>query len=172
MPMCRECKDVFGVGQLNANGLCPTCSSPEVIQERKKKFAKEQLELERKLNLEALNKAGLERKLDNFFITTENVIDIPIEERIEVIFSEYVYGLNIVKDFFASIRDIVGGRVASIEKPLHDTNIKIIEEMKMKAITLGGDAVIGLSLSYQTGGGFISVIGIGTVVKLKKINSQ
>ncbi len=39
--------------------------------------------------------------------------------------------------------------------------------MKMKAIALGGDAVIGLKIDYQTGGGFISVLAVGTVVKFK-----
>ena len=169
MPMCVECKNVVGVGELDATGLCGQCGGSAEALEAKSGIAIIDEKLIRiKADFESKNFAEKQLMLKQVMITTENIIDIPIEERIDVVFSEYVYGLNIIKDIFASIRDFVGGRVASIEKPLHDTNKKIIEEMKMKAISLGGNAVIGLDINYQTGGGFISVIAVGTVVKLKK----
>ena len=170
MPMCLECKTVVGVGELNEVGICQKCSSIEATEAKvniakiDERFNRVKAELASKSNAEKL------LMLKKIMITTENIVDIPIEERIEIVFAEYVYGLNVLKDFFAGIRDVVGGRVASVEKPIHDTNQKIIEEMKMKAIALGGDAVIGLKIDYQTGGGFISVLAVGTVVKFKKID--
>ena len=169
MPMCKKCKDVFWVGELNTEGLCFKCTlSPE--EEAKLKEAEEK-GYEEALKIKIAKKEDEKIRLQNFFITTETVIDQLIEKRIEVIFAEYVYGLNVIKDFFASIRDFVGGRVASIEEPIRDTNQKILVEMKMKAIALGGDAVVGFKIDYQTGGGFISVLAVGTVVKLKDNNN-
>ena len=166
MPMCKKCKDVFGVGELNTEGVCFRCTlSPE--EERKLKEAEEKGH-EEALKIKIAKKEVEEIRLQNFFITTETVIDRPIEKRIEVIFAEYVYGLNVIKDFFTSIRDFVGGRVGSIEEPIRETNKMIIEEMKLKAIALGGSAVVGLKIDYQTGGGFISVLAVGTVVKIKE----
>jgi len=165
--MCLICKEVVGVGELNNDKICQKCSSPEAKKRRREMALREEEIIAQKNKLEELNRQELEYRLSNFFITTETAIDIPIEKRIEVIFSEHVYGLNVIKDFFSGIRDIVGGRVASIEQPIRDTNKKIIEEMKMKAIELGGDAIVGLKIDYQTGGGFIALIATGTVVKLK-----
>lgn len=167
MPMCIECKNVVGVGQLNEAGLCDKCSSVEATEARVNVAKIDEKFTRVKAELNSKSEAEKSLMLKQVMITTENVIDIPIEKRIEVIFSEYVYGLNVIKDFFSGIRDFVGGRIGSIEKPIRDTNNKIIEEMKMKAIALGGDAVVGLKIDYHTGGGFISVIAVGTVVKLK-----
>ena len=153
MAHCKECGEFFQERDL-VDGYCIHCVPANVLQaakeERRKETAKENL------------------AIDSIMITTETYIDIPIEKRIEVIFSEYVYGLNFVKDFFTAIRDIVGGRVNSIEQPIHDTNQKIIKEMKEKAYKLGGDAVIGLKIDYSTYTSMISIVAVGTVVKLKK----
>lgn len=157
MAHCKKCKEYFRETDL-IEGYCSFCA-PKMhkvkLQADKEERAKENI----KKNL----------ALDSMIITTETCIDIPIEERIEVVFSEYVYGLNFVKDFFTSIRDIVGGRVKSIEQPIQDTNKKIIIEMKEKAYNLGGDAVIGLKIDYSTYSTMISIVAVGTVVKLKKL---
>lgn len=165
MPKCKGCGQVFGVFDLNDEGYCKICKTKESVQARENQKVIDHAMEERRRNLYEQN--GQSSALDNIMITTETSIDIPIEERIEVIFSEYVFGLNIVKDFFASIRDVVGGRVKSIEQPIQDTNQKIIKEMKEKAYILGGDAVIGLKIDYSTYTGIISIVAVGTVVKLK-----
>lgn len=168
MPMCLECKTVVGVGELDDNGLCQKCLSPDAKRARRSKAIEDDRLAKVEEEIKALSESELAYRLEKFFITTETVIDQPVEKRIEVIFSEYVYGLNVIKDFFIGIRDFVGGRVGSIEKPIRDTNQKIIKEMKMKAIALGGNAVVGLKIDYSVGGGLVSVIAVGTVVKLKK----
>ena len=166
MPMCIECKTVVGVGELNAEKICKKCASPENAEARANLAKMNDDFAKGKSDVYSKSDAELALLLRHTMITTETVIDIPIEKRIKVIFSEYVYGLNVIKDFFAGIRNFVGGRVGSIEEPMRDTNQKIIKEMKMKAIELGGNAVIGLKLDYHVGGGFASVFAVGTVVKL------
>lgn len=173
MPKCKGCGQVFGVFDLNAEGYCNICKTEESKQEREKQQQEDEyqgiFDQEKEERRKKLDRQNSQSSIsDSIMITTETSIDIPIEERIEVIFVEYVYGLHIVKDFFSSIRDIVGGRVESIEKPIQDTNQKIIKEMKEKAYILGGDAVIGLKIDYSTYTGIISIVAVGTVVKLKK----
>jgi uncharacterized protein YbjQ (UPF0145 family) len=154
---CKKCKEFIHEKDL-VEGYCFRCVPADMVQkfdEKEKQLKQENIE--KNLNINSI------------LITTETSIDIPIEERIEVVFSEYVYGLNIIKDFFTGIRDVVGGRVKSIEQPIQDTNQKIIQEMKEKAYNLGGDAVIGLKFDYSIYTGMVSIIAVGTVVKLKKI---
>jgi len=68
---------------------------------------------------------------------------------------EAILGANIFKDFFAGIRDIVGGRSAAYENELRKAKDIAIEEMKEQAKTLGANAVVGVDLDYET-------IGIGS----------
>ena len=157
MMKCKKCERFFNEADL-VEGYCSSCAPDMLYTFNENTEPEERENIKKRL------------KINSIMITTETFIDIPIEERIEVIFSEYVYGLNIVKDFFSSIRDVVGGRVQSIEQPIRNTNQRIIKEMKEKAYNLGGDAVIGLKIDYSTYTGMVSIVAVGTVVKLKKNN--
>lgn len=152
MPACKNCGEIVTVFDIDEHGLCKKCSSIEVVKEIEEK------------NFRLQELSDNPKVLDSIFVTTETMIDIPIAERTEVIFSEYVYGMNILKDFFTSIRDVVGGRVKNIENVLQDTNKKVIIDLKEKAYLLGGDAVVGLKINYATTN-MLSVIAVGTVVK-------
>ena len=49
-------------------------------------------------------------------VTTTNSLDNkPVKEYLGIVTGETIIGANIFKDFFASIRDIVGGRSGSYE---------------------------------------------------------
>lgn len=89
-------------------------------------------------------------------------------ERIKLVTSECVYGINIVKDFFAGIRDIVGGNVKSIEKSLRDARNHVMNDIKKQAFELDGDAVIAINIEHAYGGSMVSMFATGTVVKFKK----
>ena len=76
--------------------------------------------------------------------------------------------LNIFKDFFAGIRDIVGGRSGSYERVLREAKDTAIREMKEEAIKLGASAIVGVDLDYETvgkNGGMLMVTASGTAVK-------
>ena len=154
MAMCKECGDVVSSADI-IDGLCLTCMTPKAVEERNE-ITKRNKELE-------TNKSVL----NDILVTTETMIDLPIEKRINVVFSQHVYGMNIVKDFFTGIRDIVGGRVGNIEKSIEETNKNMLEDIKSQAYSMGGDAIIGLKVDYNTTNNMLSVIAMGTVVKLK-----
>jgi uncharacterized protein YbjQ (UPF0145 family) len=65
-----------------------------------------------------------------------------------IVSGETIYGANIFRDFFAGIRDIVGGRAGSYERLLRDGRDKAIEEMTNEARAKGANAVIGMDLDY------------------------
>lgn len=82
---------------------------------------------------------------------------------------EAILGANIFKDFFAGIRDIVGGRSAAYEQELRKAKDIALEEMQMQARLLGANAVIGVDLDYETvgNGSMLMVSASGTAVTLE-----
>ena len=88
---------------------------------------------------------------------------------LEIITAECVLGMNIFRDFFSSITDIVGGRSNATQKILKDLRKTCLAELKLEAYRLGADAVIGVDLDYSefSGGGksMLFLIASGTAVK-------
>ena len=102
-------------------------------------------------------------------VTTPTIEGKKIVKYMGIVTGEAILGANIFKDFFAGIRDIVGGRSAAYEKELGQAKEIAIEEMKEKARALGANAVIGVDLDYETiqvgqTGGMLMVSANGTAV--------
>jgi len=101
--------------------------------------------------------------------TTNNIDGKPVKDYLGIVTGETIIGANIVKDVFASIRDIVGGRSDSYERVLREAKDTALKEMKENAEKLNADAVIGIDLDYETvgnRGGMLMVTASGTAVKL------
>lgn len=101
--------------------------------------------------------------------TTTALDGKPVREYLGIVTGETIIGANIVKDFFAGIRDIVGGRSGSYERVLNEARQSALREMSDRARELGAEAVIGVDLDYETlgsGGGMIMVTASGTAVRL------
>jgi uncharacterized protein YbjQ (UPF0145 family) len=83
-----------------------------------------------------------------------------------IVSGEAILGANIFKDFFAGIRDIVGGRSAAYEAELRKAKEIAMQEMSQAAQTLGANAVIGVDLDYETvgSGNMLMVSASGTAV--------
>ena len=80
---------------------------------------------------------------------------------------EAILGANIFKDFFAGIRDIVGGRSAAYEEELRKAKDIALGEMQSQAAAMGANAVIGIDLDYETigsSGSMLMVTACGTAV--------
>ena len=70
-----------------------------------------------------------------------------------IVSGETIIGANVFRDFFASIRDVVGGRSGSYEEVLREAKDIALREMQEHARALGANAVIGVDLDYETVGG-------------------
>ncbi len=103
--------------------------------------------------------------------TTNNIEGKKIVKYLGLVSGEAILGANIFKDFFAGIRDIVGGRSASYEKELREAKDIAIAEMIEQAELLGGNAVIAVDLDYETigqGGSMLMVSANGTAIILEE----
>lgn len=102
--------------------------------------------------------------------TTDKVDGRVVTSYLGVVAGEAVMGTNIFRDFFASVRDVVGGRVGSYEKVLKDAKREALEDLSEEARKLGADAVLGVDLDYEVVGGdnktMLIVSANGTAVKL------
>jgi uncharacterized protein YbjQ (UPF0145 family) len=100
--------------------------------------------------------------------TTDAVEGRQIAAYLGVVSGEAVYGANVFRDFFASIRDVIGGRAGGYEKVLKDGKEVAIEDMVDEARALGADAVIGVDVDYENiGQSMLMVSANGTAVKLR-----
>lgn len=101
--------------------------------------------------------------------TTPTIQGKEIAEYRGLVTGEAIMGANIVRDFFAGVRDIVGGRSEAYEKELTKAREIAMSEMSEYAQSLGADAIVGVDLDYETigGGGMLMVAISGTAVKLK-----
>jgi len=101
--------------------------------------------------------------------TTPTIEGHAIAEYKGVVFGEVISGVNFIRDFKASIRNIVGGRSGSYENELIKARSQALDEMAARAAQLGGDAVVGIDIDYEVLGennGMLMVTASGTAVKL------
>lgn len=100
--------------------------------------------------------------------TTPTVEGRAIAEYLGVVTGEAIIGANIIKDLFAGIRDVVGGRSGSYEKALRGAREEALREMAQEARARGADAVVGVDLDYEVlgrKGGMLMVSVSGTAVR-------
>lgn len=103
-------------------------------------------------------------------LSTTSTIEGRTIEYLGLVSGEAILGANIFKDFFAGIRDIVGGRSAAYEGELRKAKEIALAEMREQAQRLGANAIIGIDLDYETisvGGEMLMVSASGTAVILR-----
>src|SRR5262245_44285273 len=99
--------------------------------------------------------------------TTPRLEGKPVARYLGIVSGEAILGANIVKDVFAGLRDIVGGRSGAYERELRQAKEIAIREMMENAAALGANAVVGVDLDYETlgaNGGMLMVSASGTAV--------
>ena len=101
--------------------------------------------------------------------TTPTIQGRNIAEYQGIVTGEAIIGANVFKDFFAGIRDIVGGRSAAYESELRNAREIALAEMAEAAEQRGGNAVVGVDLDYEVvgqGGSMLMVTASGTAVSV------
>ena len=84
-----------------------------------------------------------------------------------IVFGEVIAGVNFVRDFFAGVRNIVGGRSSSYEDELTQARETAMRELEHRAMEKGANAVVGIDLDYEVLGennGMLMVTASGTAV--------
>jgi uncharacterized protein YbjQ (UPF0145 family) len=98
--------------------------------------------------------------------TTGSVEGRRITGYLGIVTGEAIMGANIVRDLFAGITDIIGGRSGAYEAKLADARETALGEMQERAARLGADAVVGVDLDYEVINNMLMVSASGTAVRL------
>lgn len=99
--------------------------------------------------------------------TTPNIEGKRIIRYCGVVAGEAILGANVLKDFFAGIRDIVGGRSGTYERELQKAREIALKELEQRAAEAGANAVVGVDLDFEVlgqGNGMLMVSASGTAV--------
>ncbi|ADY53539.1 protein of unknown function DUF74 [Pseudopedobacter saltans DSM 12145] len=99
--------------------------------------------------------------------TTPNIEGKKVVKYLGIVTGEAIIGANFIKDIFAGIRDIVGGRAGSYEEGLREAKDIALAELQQNAQKMGANAVIGVDLDFETIGGSGSMLMVsasGTAV--------
>ncbi len=103
-------------------------------------------------------------------MTTTNTIEgKQIKQYIGIVSGETIIGANIIRDFMAGIRDVVGGRSGAYEASLREAKSIAMREMEEEAASKGANAIIGVDLDYETvgQGSMLMVTASGTAIILE-----
>ncbi|MDM8168238.1 heavy metal-binding domain-containing protein [Roseovarius sp.] len=102
-------------------------------------------------------------------ITTTNTIEgHRITAYKGIVVGEAIMGANVVRDVFASITDIVGGRSGAYESKLQDARDTAMTELEARAAAMGANAVVGVDLDYEVvGQSMLMVSASGTAVVIE-----
>ena len=99
--------------------------------------------------------------------TTHTIQSRPITAYKGIVVGEAIMGANIVRDFFASVTDVVGGRSGAYETKLKDAREEAMLELEERAAALGANAVVGIDLDYEVIGDSMLMVSVsGTAVEI------
>lgn len=102
--------------------------------------------------------------------TTPNIEGYRITEYLGVVAGEAILGANFFRDFFAKIRDVVGGRAGAYEKELQRAREIAFQVIQEEALKVGANAIVGIDLDYEVlgdSGSMLMVSISGTAVKVE-----
>ena len=162
MAVCIRCGksgfDTFEVTQ----GKCPSCLKAQ--QERGP-------EATRPIREQAKHRvAAINSEIEAIVLTTETSPNLNITKRIEIVTAEVAFGMNIFKDLFAGVRDIVGGRSEAVQKTMRDARRTALYELKKEAHAVGANAVVAVDLDYvelSAAGSMVMLVASGTAVVIE-----
>lgn len=155
MANCRSCGTKLGFFNRSAfseKDVCVDCFDANIEATDQTKIHKQEI---------------LDREIAAILLTTETAPNLNIVKRIEIVTAECAYGMNIFKDLFAGVRDIVGGRSEAVQKTMRDARRTALYELKKEAHAVGANAVVGVDIDYvelSTAGSMVMLVASGTAV--------
>ena len=102
--------------------------------------------------------------------TTSDIQGREIKQYVGIVVGEAIMGVNVFKDLFSSVRDIVGGRSGSYEKEMGKAREVAFLEMQEQARAKNADAIVGIDIDYEVvgkDGSMLMVSVSGTAVRLR-----
>ena len=161
MAECKECGKSIKAWEA-LGGACEDCYSLHL--QNKARLKQKEGATERELS---------QQEISSMLVTTAHTLQgIEVTKYLGVISAECAYGMNMFKDMFANVRNLVGGRSAAVEDTMRDSRETVLLELKREAHAKGANAVIAVDLDYtQLGSGgnmMVLVSASGTAVVIEE----
>ena len=165
MSQCPDCNSKFGLLNIRTpykgREICRNCYVDIVEAQRNPKYEQ---------NIAAQD--AINQAIDSILLTTETAPNLNITKRIEIVTAECAFGMNIFKDLFAGVRNVVGGRSEAVQKTMRDSRRTALYELKKEAYEVGANAVVGVDLDYVelagTGSSMVMLVASGTAVVIEE----
>lgn len=171
MAKCAECNKELGMWLTPVEfeegfTLCFPCSTkPYVLEKHKPQSSSAK-------GAPVANETLSIDPIPDVTLTTETYLGDMVTQRLGVIASECVLGVNVLRDFKSAFTNIIGGRSAGLQHSLKEAKEIVFKELKIEAHNLGANAVIGIDLDYQElngkGGDMLMLVASGTAVTLEQ----
>ena len=102
------------------------------------------------------------------FVTTETIHGKEITESLGTVRGSTVRARNIGRDFFAGLKNIVGGEISEYTQLLADSREQALKRMLDDAKRLNADAIVNVRFTTSNVmQGAAEILAYGTAVKLK-----
>jgi len=166
MAVCTVCGEKLPFYYAEAYDRCHKCTAADKWPDGHPMQLKQALMAEQVALETALEKEKFD-KINSITLTTETAPNLNITKRIEIVTAEVAFGMNIFKDLFAGIRDIVGGRSEAVQATMRDSRRTALYELKKEAHAVGANAVVGVDLDYvelSGAGAMVMLVASGTAV--------
>lgn len=118
MAYCTDCGKKLGFFSYASGGMCEECGLRYSNSQSGADLNNRTTSAEKRQAIEAI------------LLTTETAPNLNITRRIEIVTAECAFGMNIFKDLFAGVRDIVGGRSEAVQKTMRDSRKTVLYELK------------------------------------------
>ena len=111
MADCVKCGKKLGFFNYNGavDGKCLDCIQADYMASREANSEQARLKEETR-----------NAEIEVIILTTETASSLNIIKRIEIVTAECAFGMNIFRDLFAAVRDIVGGRSEAVQRTMRD----------------------------------------------------
>ena len=105
---------------------------------------------EKKVEEEARQEQERIKRLESIIITTSSYVEgRPVKEYKDIVGAQVVSGINVFKDIFAGLRNIVGGRSDALQNSMREMRVQALTELKQEAFLVGANAVVGIKLDFD-----------------------
>ena len=167
MSDCIKCGKRIGVLSGSVGGMCMDCANGAITSSGAARVSAIEVN-------DAITSSVAARvsAIEAILLTTETAPNLNITKRIEIVTAECAFGMNIFKDLFAGVRNIVGGRSEAVQKTMRDSRRTALYELKKEAYEVGANAVVGVDLDYVelagTGSSMVMLVASGTAVVIEE----
>ncbi len=90
-----------------------------------------------------------------------------------IVSGQITIGMGLMGDLSSTFANLTGGQSSDYNQKILTGEMTCLNQIRLRALQLGGNAVIGVDINYSTAGGtkeLLMVTAVGTAIKLKNLD--